>query len=98
MVFNSRTLRKLFVLKKAGITGGWRELCLDLLDVFYSPNFIRMIRSEDGIGGSSCTRGREYEYLEFLWETPKERELGRPRRKRNHDFKMALKVGWEGVD
>jgi hypothetical protein len=36
-------------LKKEEITGGWRELYNELRDLRYSPNFIRMIRSEDDI-------------------------------------------------
>ena len=62
-VFDSRTLRNMFGLKKEEITGGCRELYNEFV-ICYSPHFIRMIRPEDGIGVSSCTRGREYKYLE----------------------------------
>jgi hypothetical protein len=43
-VFENRTLRRLFGLKRDGVTGGWRKLHNEELhDVYTSPSIIKTI-------------------------------------------------------
>jgi hypothetical protein len=45
-VFENRTLRKIFGLKKNEVTGGWRNLYNEAFHNLYSsPSIIRMIKS-----------------------------------------------------
>jgi hypothetical protein len=45
-VFENRLLRRIFGLKRDGVTGGWRELHNEELHNLYSsPSIIRIIKS-----------------------------------------------------
>jgi hypothetical protein len=44
-VFDNRELRRIFGSKKEDVIGGWRTLCNEQFNTWYSsPNIIRMIR------------------------------------------------------
>jgi hypothetical protein len=45
-VFENRTLRRIFGLKRDGVTGGWRKLHNEELHNLYSsPSIVRIIKS-----------------------------------------------------
>jgi hypothetical protein len=51
-MLGNRTLRKTLGLKKEEITGGWRKLCMELHDMYFSRNFIMIIKGESmGLAG-----------------------------------------------
>jgi hypothetical protein len=46
-VFENRVLRRIFGPKRHEVTGEWRKLHIeDLIDLYSSPNIIRMIKSK----------------------------------------------------
>jgi hypothetical protein len=44
-VFENRVLRKIFGPKRDEVTGEWRKLHHEELNVLYSPNIVRVIKS-----------------------------------------------------
>jgi hypothetical protein len=46
-VFENEVLRRIFGLKKEGLTGEWRKLHYEEFnDLYSSPNFVRVIKSK----------------------------------------------------
>jgi hypothetical protein len=46
-VFENRVLRRIFGLKRDGVKGGWRKLPNEeLLNLYFSSNIIRMVKSK----------------------------------------------------
>jgi hypothetical protein len=78
-----RVLRRIFGLKRAEITGGWRKLHNEELRNFYSsPNIIRMIKSRGMIRAGYVARIEENRnaYRVLVGKPDGERPLGRPGR------------------
>jgi hypothetical protein len=44
-VFENKVLRRIFGPKRDEVTGGWRKLSNELLDLYSSPSIIRIIKS-----------------------------------------------------
>jgi len=44
-VFENRVPRRIFGPKRDGVPGEWREIYVELNDLYYSPNIIRVIKS-----------------------------------------------------
>jgi hypothetical protein len=42
--FKNRALRRIFGPKKDEIMGGWKKLCTEIHNMYFSPNIIRMIK------------------------------------------------------
>jgi hypothetical protein len=56
-VFENRVLRRIYVLKRDEMTGGWRKLHNEELHNLYStPSIIRTIKSKRVRMGRSCSR------------------------------------------
>jgi hypothetical protein len=77
-MFQNRLWRRIYVLKRDGVTGGWRKLHNENLHNLYSsPSIIRMINSRRrrGAGRACGTNGGEEEcILGYWWESQKERD------------------------
>jgi hypothetical protein len=60
-VFENKVLRRIFGPKRGEVTGGWRKLLNEEHhDLYSSPSIIRIIKSEDEVGGTcSRTGGKE---------------------------------------
>ena len=59
-VFENRVLRRIFEFKRDKVTGEWRRLHNEELNVMYSsPNIIRVIKSRRQMGGACSTYGGE---------------------------------------
>ena len=75
-VFENRVLRRIFVLKRDEVTGEWRKLHNEELNVLYpSPNIFRMMKSRRmrWVGHVTCM-GREEVCTEFRWGNLRERD------------------------
>jgi hypothetical protein len=75
------------------VTGEWRKLhSEELRNLYTSPDIIRHVKSwrmrwHAWEKKEKCTR--------FLWESPKERRLGKPSRRWENGIKMDLtEIGW----
>jgi hypothetical protein len=74
-VFENRVLRRIFEPKRDEVTGKWRKLHNEELDILYSfPNIIRQIKSRRmrWVVGTCDTHGRG-KCTGFQWESQKER-------------------------
>jgi len=61
-------LRKIYGLKRADVTGGWRRLHNEeLFDLYSSPNIIRVIIEKNMGGACSMYGGREEENTGLGW-------------------------------
>jgi hypothetical protein len=61
-VFKNRVLRRIFGLKRDGVTGGWRKLHNEELhNLYYSPSTYNQnyTDEEDGMGGTCGTKEEE---------------------------------------
>jgi len=82
-VFENRVLRRIFRPKKDGLTGEWRKLHNEELNLYPSLNIIRMIKSRRmrwaghvaGMGEGRCL------YTFWVGKPEGTRPLGRPRRR-----------------
>jgi hypothetical protein len=61
--------------------------------LYSSPNITRKIKSRRMKWHARERRG---EYARFWWESPKDRELGRPRHRWEDGIRMDLKRDWLG--
>jgi hypothetical protein len=75
-VFENRVLRGIFEPKRDGVIAGWRKLYKEELHNLYSsPNIIRMNMSRRiRWTGYVARMGRRGIYIEFWWESQKERD------------------------
>jgi hypothetical protein len=78
-------------LKREGVTGEWRKLHNEhSLDLYYLPDFIRVIKSKTiRLAGDVARRGRREMHTGF-WLVNL-RFFGRPRRIWNNNIKIDLK-------
>jgi hypothetical protein len=59
-VFENRVLRRIFGPKRDEITGEWRRLHNEeLIDLYSSPNIVRVIKFENEMGGACSAYGGE---------------------------------------
>jgi hypothetical protein len=100
-VFENRVLRRIFGLKRDGVTGEWRRLHNEELNDIYSlPNIIRVIKSRIMRWAGHVARMDEGrgEYRVLVGRPEGRRLLERPRRRWENNIKMDLQeVGWGGA-
>jgi len=92
-VFENRVLRRIFGPKRDEVTGEWRELHNEELNVLYSsPNIFRVIKSRRIKRTGHIARIGEWRgaYRVLVRETEGERLLRRPRRTWEDNIKMVL--------
>jgi hypothetical protein len=98
--FENRVLRRIFGSKKDEVTGKWRKLYNEELNVLYSLNIVRVIKYRMRWAGH-VARMREERgvYRVSVGKPGGKRPLGRPRRRWEDNIKMDLQeVGCEGMD
>jgi hypothetical protein len=86
-------LRRIFVPKRDGVTGGWRKLHNEELhNLYFSPSIIRIIKSRRmRWAGHVARMGEKWDMYRILVGKPEgKRPLGRPRRRRINNIKMGL--------
>jgi hypothetical protein len=101
-VFENRVLRRVFGPKTDEVKGEWRKLHNEeLYDPYFSPNFVRVIKSRIMRWAGHVTRmGERRGVYRVLVGKPKRKgPLGRPKRRWEDNIKMDLQgVGaWSGV-
>jgi hypothetical protein len=101
-VFENRVLRRIFGLKRDGVTGGWRKLHNEELhDLCSSPSIIGIIKSRRmrWTGHVARMGGKRNVYRLLLGKPEGKRPLGRPRHRWIHNIKMdLLEIGLSVVD
>ena len=92
-VFENRVLRRIFGLKRDGVTREWRKLHNEELnDLYCSPNIVRVIKWRRMRWAGHVARMEEGRGVhKVLVEKPEgKRPLGRPRRRWEDNIKMDL--------
>ena len=92
-LLENSVLRRVFRPKRDEVTGEWRKLCNEELDVLYSsPNIVGMIKSRRmRWAGHVARMGEGRGVHRVLLEKPEEkRPLGRPRRRWEDNIKTVL--------
>jgi hypothetical protein len=92
-VFENRVLRRIFGLKRDGVTVGWRKLHNeDLHNLYSSPSIVRIIKSRRMRWAEHVARmGEKRNVYRLLVGKPEgKRPLGRSRRKWIDNIKMDL--------
>jgi hypothetical protein len=100
MVFEIRVLRRIFGPKRDEVTGEWRKLHNEELQIMYSsPNSIRLIKSRRmGWAGHVARMGEERKVYRILVGKPKgKRPVTRPRRRWEKGIRMDLREIGRGV-
>jgi hypothetical protein len=101
-VFENRVLRRIFEPKRDEVTGEWRKLHNEELNVLYSsPNIIRIIKARRMRWAGHVARiGERRNAYRLLVGKPEERRsLGSSRRRWLDNIRMDLvEVGWGDVD
>jgi hypothetical protein len=100
--FENRVLRRIFVPKRDGVTGGWRKLHNEELHNLYSsPSIIRIIKSRRMRWAGHVTRMGEKRnvYMLLVGKPEGKRPLGRPRCRWIDNIKVdLLEIGLNVVD
>jgi hypothetical protein len=79
-VVENSVLRRIFGLKRDGVTGRWRKLHNELHKLYSSPSLIRIIKSKMRWVGHVAGMGEMRSMYRLLVGKPEEkRPLGRPR-------------------
>jgi hypothetical protein len=92
-VFENRVLRRVFEPKRDEVTGEWRKLHNEELNVLYSlPNIVRVVKSRRmRWAGHVARMGEDRGVHRVLLGKPEgKRPLGRPRRRWEDNIKMDL--------
>ena len=92
-MFENMVLRRIFGPRRDEVTGEWRKLHNEELNVLYcSPNIVRVIKSRRMRWvGHVARMGVEREVYRFLMGKPEgRRPLGRPRRRWVDNIRMDL--------
>jgi hypothetical protein len=101
-VFENRVLRRIFGLKRDGITGEWRRLHNEKLhDLYSSPTIIRVIKSRrmKWAGHVACMGEGRCAYRVLVGRPEGRRPFGRPMLRWEDNIKMNLQeVEWGGMD
>jgi hypothetical protein len=75
MVFENRSLSRIFGPKRDEVTGGWRKLYNEELhNLYFSPSIIKMIKSRRMICAGHITRMGRRLLIGYWWEGQKERD------------------------
>jgi hypothetical protein len=97
-VFKNRVLKKIFGPKRDEVTGEWRKLHNEELQILYSSlNIIRQIKSRRmRWAGHVARMGEERKVYKVLVGKPEEkRPLGRPRSRWEDGIRMYLaEINW----
>jgi len=105
-VFENKVLRRIFGPRIDEVTGDWRRLHNEEINVLYSsPNIMRVIKSRRvRWAGHVVSMGEERGVYRVLVGKPEgKRPLGRPRRRWVHNIRMDLQevgcghVDWSGL-
>ena len=85
-------LRRIFGPKRDGVTGEWRKLHNEGLNLYSSPNIVRVIKSRRMKWAGHLTRvgRRRVVYRVLVGITEGKRPLRRPRRRWEDNIKMDL--------
>jgi len=101
-VFENRVLRGILGPKRDEVTGEWRKLHNEELNVLYcSPNIVRVIklRRRRWVGHVACMGERRGAYRVLVGKPGGKRPMGRPRHRGGDNIKMDLQeVGFGGMD
>jgi len=101
-VFENGVLRRIFGPKRDEVTGEWRKLHNEELNVLYSsPNIVRVIKSRRMRWAEHVARRGEERgvYRVLVWKPVGKRPLWRPRRRWEDNIKMDLReIGCGGMD
>jgi hypothetical protein len=74
-VFVNRVLRKIFGPNRDEMTGDWRKLHNELLNLYSSPNIIKMIKSRRTRWARHIARmGRKVTHVGYWWDSQKGRD------------------------
>jgi len=101
-VFQNRVLRRMFGPKRDKVTGVWRKLHIEELNVLYcSPNIVRVIKSIIMRWAGHVVRmgKRRVVYIVLVGKPEGKRPLGRTRRRWEDNIKMDIQeVGCGGMN
>ena len=100
-MFENRVLRRIFGPKRDEVTGKWRKLHKGkLIDLFFSPNIIRMIKTRKMRWAGHVERmaGEERCIQDFGGEREGKRPLGKPRHSWEDNIKTDLKKWYGSMD
>jgi hypothetical protein len=93
-VFENKVVRRIFRLKRDGVTGGWRKLHNEELhNLCCSPSIIRILKSRRMRWAGHARMGEKrnvYTRRLLVGELEGKRPLGRPRRRWINNIKMDL--------
>jgi hypothetical protein len=99
-VFENRLLRKIFGPKRDEVTGEWRKLHNEVLNVLHcTPNIIRVIKSikKKWTVHVAHMGGRRGTYRTLVGKHQGKSPFKKPRRRCEDNIKMDLhEVGWGG--
>jgi hypothetical protein len=76
-MFENRVLRRIFALKRDEVTGGWRKLHNELLNLYSSQSIIRMTKSRRMRWGGKVAciwMGRRGMHVVYWWESLNKRD------------------------